>query len=55
MHYECRIVHENNVIPEALDKAILNDAYPQGDFHRIYYGLILATYADENALEKLKS
>ena len=54
MHYECRVVHENNVIPEALDKAIINDAYPQGDFHRVYYGQILATYADENALKKLK-
>ena len=55
MHYECRTVHENNVIPEALDKTIINSAYPQGDFHKIYYGQILATYADENALEKLKS
>ena len=55
MHYECRVVHENDVIPEALEKTIINDAYPQGDFHRIYYGQILATYADENALQKLKS
>ena len=55
MHYECRTVHENNVIPEALDKTIINSAYPQGDFHKIYYGQILAAYADENALEKLKS
>jgi len=53
MHYECRIVHENDVIPEALVKAIINGAYPQGDFHRIYYGQILAAYADENALQEL--
>jgi flavin reductase (DIM6/NTAB) family NADH-FMN oxidoreductase RutF len=53
MHYECRVVHENDVIPEALQKTIINDAYPQGDFHRIYAGQILATYADENAAEKL--
>ena len=53
MHYECRVVHENDVIPEALQKTIINDAYPQGNFHRIYAGQILATYADENAAEKL--
>ena len=53
MHYECRVVHENDVIPEALDKAILGDAYPQGDFHRIYYGQILATYADEDAMSAI--
>lgn len=52
MHYECRVVHENEVIPEALQKTIINDAYPQGDFHRIYAGQILATYADDNAAEK---
>ena len=55
MHYECRVVHENEVIPEALDKAIVDGAYPQGDFHRIYYGQILATYADENAAKILSS
>lgn len=55
MHYECRVVHENDVIPEAIEKRIINSAYPEGDFHRIYYGQILATYADENALKKLKS
>ena len=53
MHYECRVVHENDVIPEALQKTIIKDAYPQGNFHRIYAGQILATYADENAAEKL--
>ncbi len=55
MHYECRIVHENDVIPETLDKAIIKGAYPQGDFHKIYYGQILVTYADENIIHKLKS
>ena len=55
MNYECRIVHENDVIPETLDKAIIKGAYPQGDFHKIYYGQILVTYADENIIHKLKS
>jgi len=52
--FSCRVVHKNEVVPEALDKAIINDAYPQGDFHKIYYGQILATYSDENAAEQLR-
>ena len=39
---------------EIRDQTIITDAYPQGDFHRIYYGQILATYSDENAAEQLK-
>ncbi len=54
MHYECRSVHENDVMSEALEKTIIKEFYPEGDYHRIYTGLILATYADENAAEKLK-
>ncbi len=55
MHYECRVVHKNDVMPEALEKTIINDFHPQGDYHRIYYGQILATYADENAAKILNS
>ena len=55
MHYECHVVQKNDVIPEALDKAITNEFYPQGDFHRVFYGQILATYADENAIRKLNA
>ena len=53
VHYECRVVHEKQVAPELLDKTIIEKIYPQGDFHRIYDGLILATYADKIAADKL--
>jgi flavin reductase (DIM6/NTAB) family NADH-FMN oxidoreductase RutF len=53
MHYECRVVYRNDVVPAALDKEIISSAYPKGDFHRIYYGRILTAYADENAVKKL--
>lgn len=53
MHYECRVVHRNDVVPQSLDKEIIRAAYPQGNFHRIYYGQVLATYADENAVKQL--
>jgi len=47
--YECRIVHTNDVINASLDLQIVADAYPSGNFHRIYYGEILAVRAEENA------
>ncbi len=53
VHYECRCLHYNDVVPEALAQAVRDDAYPEGDFHRIYFGEIVAAYADENAAERL--
>jgi hypothetical protein len=41
------------VVPGALVQAILDDAYVQGDFHRVYFGEILAAYADEDAARRL--
>ncbi|MDD4876229.1 MAG: flavin reductase family protein [Dehalococcoidales bacterium] len=53
IHYECRVVHKNDVIPEELADEIHNSAYRQGDFHKIYFGEILAVYADDDAKKKL--
>ena len=53
IHYECKVVHKNDVIPDELAGEIRNSAYRQGDFHRIYFGEILAVYADVDAKEKL--
>jgi flavin reductase (DIM6/NTAB) family NADH-FMN oxidoreductase RutF len=43
--YECRVVHHNDVLPEILLPEIKSRAYPQGDFHRLYYGQIMGTWA----------
>ncbi len=40
-HYECKVVHRNDVADAALSPEIRAEAYPQGDLHRIYYGQIL--------------
>ena len=48
IHYECQVVQKNEVIPDQLDPAIQAGAYPAGDYHRIYYGEIVAVYADED-------
>ena len=53
IHYECRVVHKNDVIPDELTEGIINSAYPLGDFHRIFFGEILAVYADDDAKERL--
>ena len=53
VHYECRVLHKNDVAPDALVQAILDDAYAQGDFHRIYFGEIVAAYADQDAAQRL--
>jgi flavin reductase (DIM6/NTAB) family NADH-FMN oxidoreductase RutF len=43
--YECRVVHWNDVVPGNLDPNIVERSYPRGDFHRLYYGQILGTFA----------
>lgn len=53
VHYECRVLHKNNVDPTNLAKSVLGDCYPKGDFHTIYYGEILGVQADEDARARL--
>ena len=52
-HYECRVVHKNDVIPDELEGNISNTFYPSGDFHRVYFGEILVVRADEDAVLRL--
>jgi flavin reductase (DIM6/NTAB) family NADH-FMN oxidoreductase RutF len=54
IHFECRALHRNDVAPGALVQGVLDDAYPAGDFHRVYFGEIVAAYADENAAQRLQ-
>ncbi len=44
VHFECRVIHVNDVINAGLDAEIVSQSYPKGDFHRIYYGQILGVY-----------
>ena len=46
IHYECSVVHKNDVLKNKLADNIIHSAYPKGDFHTIYYGEILAVYAN---------
>jgi len=51
--YECQVVHTNDVIPANLTEEIKASAYPGGNFHRLYYGEILAVRALPDAAELL--
>ena len=48
IHYECRVVHKVDVAPATLDASIKSSFYPEGDYHRLYFGEIAATYADRD-------
>ena len=39
-HYECRVIHVNDVVNATLDREIVAGSYPKGDFHRVYFGQI---------------
>ena len=51
VHYECKVVHKNDVLKEELASEIRS--YPTGDYHRIYFGEILSVSASRDARERL--
>jgi len=55
IQYECRVVHRNDVVPEALSPDIKSSCYASGDYHRIYFGEILAVYAEPDARSRVSS
>jgi len=53
IHYECRVAYRTQVVPEDLPKDVILTCYPRGDFHTLYFGEIVETYADADAKERL--
>ena len=53
--YECQVVHNNDVVPEKLAEEIVSGAYVNGDFHRVYFGKILAAGAADDAAALLEA
>ena len=51
--YECKVVHSNDILPPRLAGEIVAGAYKGGDFHRVYWGEILAARADPDAAARL--
>ncbi len=55
IHYECQVLHKNFLEPGALTQEIKTGSYPNGDFHRTYWGQIVAAYADTDRLNELRA
>jgi len=47
MVYECKVLHYNDLIPGNLDGEIEASSYGGSNYHRLYYGEILAAFASE--------
>jgi len=47
IHFACKILHRHHLVPEMLDKVAKKQFYPKNDYHQVYYGEIVATYAEE--------
>jgi len=47
VHYECKVVYKQTMVPDALDSGYQTALYPQGDYHTMYFGEIIAVYVDE--------
>lgn len=44
LHYECRVLLRQPMDPSALDDVVRESAYPNGDYHVLYFAEILDTY-----------
>ena len=53
LHYECKVVHVNEVVPKALADELRGRSYPRGDYHRLFFGRIVAVRAEENLRRRL--
>ncbi|MGQ9524549.1 MAG: flavin reductase family protein [Armatimonadota bacterium] len=53
IQYECKVVHSNDVLAQALASDVRSACYPSGDYHRIYFGEILTVYADPDARDRV--
>jgi len=48
INYECKVAYKTKVLKEDLPSIVLSSYYPSGDYHTLYFGEIVAVYADEN-------
>jgi len=53
IHYECRAVQINDVVPASFPDKIIKKYYPEDDFHRVFFGHILRARADSAFRESL--
>ena len=47
LHYECKVVYKQDMIPEQLAADLQQKWYASGNYHKLYFGEILTTYIDD--------
>lgn len=53
LHYECRVVHMNDLAPASMTREMLGRSYPDRDYHHFFFGEILTVRAEENLRRRL--
>ena len=53
IHYECKLLYVHDLERSVLDSQVDSGCYPQGDYHRVYFGEIVSVYATEDARQRL--
>ncbi len=53
INYECKVLGSSDILPQMLSDTVKSECYPQGDYHRVYFGQVLAAYADKSAAAAL--
>jgi len=48
IHYECKVSYKTEVVSTALPQDIIKGSYPSGDYHTLYFGEILSSFAERN-------
>lgn len=51
--YYCQVVNHGDFVPERMLPEICSQCYASGDYHRMYFGQILKTVADEDVAERM--
>ena len=49
INYECQVIGESDVVGGMRADAIKGEYYGEGDYHRVYFGQVVAAYADKKA------
>lgn len=49
LHFECKVLYSHDLPDHALGGELDSRYYPDGDYHRVYYGEIVNCMAVENA------
>ena len=46
LHFECKVIHKNDLDPEGMAESLVSQFYPKRDFHHMYFGEILACHEE---------